>query len=55
MKVLLDILKKVALSILTEKVIKKAVIEVLKHLAAKTDNKLDDEIVKEVENALNGN
>lgn len=52
----LDILKKLALkllaAILTEKFIKKLVVFLLKKLAERSDNKIDDEVVKMIEEAL---
>lgn len=53
MKAFLDILKTVALSLLTEKVIKIIVISLLRQLVKSSKNKIDDEIFKEVEKALN--
>lgn len=52
MKTVLDILKKIAAALITEKVIKSVVLKLLKHLAANSKNTLDDEIIREVEQAL---
>lgn len=46
------ILKKVALKLLTEKFIIKLTMLGLGHLVKKTDNTLDDELFKAVEEAL---
>jgi hypothetical protein len=51
--ILANIGKKIVLSLLTEKVMKKLVVLLLENLAKKTDNKVDDEIVKVVKEALN--
>lgn len=48
----MDILKKLATSILTEKLVKKIMLFLLKELAKRSTNKIDDEIVKLVEEAL---
>lgn len=50
--ILAKIGKSIVLSLLTEKVIKRLVVMLLEHLAKKTDNKVDDEIVKIVKEAL---
>lgn len=52
--VLLKIGKSIVLSLLTEKVMKKLVVLCLEQLATKTTNKVDDEIVRVVKEALEG-
>lgn len=49
---LINIGKKVILAAATEAVLKKVVIELLKEGAKRTENKIDDEIVREIEKAL---
>lgn len=49
---LLGIGKKLILAAVTEAVLKKVVIELLKEGAKRTEWKLDDEIVEEIEKAL---
>lgn len=51
-KVIKEVATKIALALLTEKVIKKLVILLLRKLAERTDNKIDDDVVKVVEDAL---
>lgn len=45
--------KKVVLALVTEAVLKKVVISLLREGAKKTEWKLDDELVDEIEKALN--
>lgn len=45
-------LKKILTSLLTEKALKAIFIKLAEYLASKTENKLDDEIVKEIKSAL---
>ena len=49
---LLTVGKKVVLAAITEAVLKKVIISLLKEGAKKTEWELDDEIVREVEKAL---
>lgn len=49
---LLTVGKKVLLAVITEAVLKKVIISLLKEGAKKTSWELDDEIVREVEKAL---
>jgi hypothetical protein len=49
---LLGVGKKLILAVVTEAVLKKVVIELLKEGAKRTEWKLDDEIVAEIEKAL---
>ena len=44
--------KYLAVKLLTEKFIKRVCIATAKHLASKTDNKLDDELVRALNDAL---
>lgn len=53
MKTVKEILSKIASVLLTEKVIKMLILWGLKQAAKKSSNKVDDEIVKVVEEALN--
>jgi len=46
------ILKKILLGMVTEKVLKKLIVVLLEQLAKKTDNTVDDEVVKIVKEAL---
>jgi hypothetical protein len=50
--ILLKIGKSILLSLLTEKVMKKLVVLILEKLSEKTTNKVDDEMVKIVKEAL---
>lgn len=52
--VALNVLKKIALSLLTEKVMIKLVLLLLDKLAAKTSNSVDDDLVALVREALTG-
>lgn len=47
------LLIKVLMSFLTEKFLKTFIVKVLEVLASKTDNKVDDELVKAVKDSLN--
>lgn len=48
-----NVLVRIAMALLTEKVIKKVIVLLLHKLSERTDNKVDDEVVKIVEEALN--
>lgn len=52
MELVKQIVMKVAAALLTEKMIKRLVILLLKKLAERSDNTVDDEIVAEIEKAL---
>jgi len=53
MKVLLfNALKKIAIAAISERVLKKVIISLLKEGAKRTDWEIDDEIVAEIEKAL---
>ena len=52
MKILKEIAKALLSALLTEKFIKEVVIFLLSKLAEKTDNKIDDVLVKKVAEAL---
>lgn len=45
--------KGMIMSVLTERIIKKIVISILRDLAKKTDTRLDDDIVDDMERAVN--
>lgn len=52
--ILKNILKKIVISLVTEKVAKDVIVILLKEAAERTDNKVDDKLVQVVEEALNG-
>lgn len=51
-KILLATLKHIATKALTQKVMTALFIYIAEHLASKSDNKLDDKLVKELKDAL---
>ena len=52
MTIILNVLKALALSLLTEAVAKKLIILLLDRAAKSTDNTVDDEVIKIVKDAL---
>lgn len=52
LQVLKDIAKQLAVALVTEKFVKEIIVYALKKLAEKTDNKVDDELVAKVDEAL---
>lgn len=52
--ILVKVLKSILVSLLTEKVVKAVFIELAKWFSEKTETKVDDRLVKTIEQAMNG-